>query len=423
MDQFPEELTRPPGDTTIPVGYIVHRYPYRTETFLVGEMYWLTRLGMSIAIFPLLSGHDDVQSEQIEALAPTVQSGLAISSHSLKSLLYFLSQSPIRLMNALIKVIRLTYREPRVLVRALVLYPRMVGIARTARDVGIRHIHTHFVWLEAVSASAIRELLGTTYSIEPHAFGLFGRNQKSVRAQLEDADAIVTISEYNRTHIRSLSNVLRSREIAVVHCGVETDRFRPSGGDRNEGPVLLSVGRAVEKKGHEYLIAACRELRNRGYEFKCKIVTGATDHRPGLERLIGDLGLESFVELVGAKNPSEMSGLYRESDLFVLASVVAANGDRDGIPVSLMEAMASGLPVVSTRVSGIPELVTNGVNGLLVDAADPDGLASAMASLLDDPPLGIRMGLAGRTTVEERFDSRQSAEEVERFLIQQLSQS
>ena len=424
------------------IGYPIHRFPYRTETFVVRELFWLTKVGRPVLIYPLLARAHDVSSDQVSELWHLVRRGGRVFD-SYRAQAHFLLHSPRRYFEALSKLLWLTYREPAVMIRAMALFPRTVSIAREVEAEEIRHLHAHFVWLEAIAASVIRTLVGVTYSVEPHAFGLFGRPSRSVARQLEDADGVVTISDYNRRFIRGLSSKLGQSRIEVVHCGVEPDVFIPkpslragaslrAGGlprapasastkaaaepSPSNGPLrILSVGRAIEKKGHEYLIEACAFLRAWGYNFTCEIVTGATNNPPNLEKMILALGLENIVTLQGALNTQELVIRYQSSDVFALASVIAAGGDRDGIPVSLMEAMACGLPVVTTGVSGIPELVEHNETGLICEPRDPKSLAHALETLLQDRQLRERLGRVARTKVVAEFNAEKSAIELDRF--------
>jgi len=170
-------------------------------------------------------------------------------------------------------------------------------------------------------------------------------------------------------------------------------------------PLLLSVGQLKEKKGFSYLIEACRFLKNRGYDFRCEIV-GEGPKRAELEALITALDLDGTVVLQGALPHSEVVARYAQATLFALACVLAEDGDRDGIPNVVLEAMAMQVPVVSTRLSGIPEVVEDGLTGLLVQPGDAKTLADALARLLDAPDLRERLGRQGRKRVEERFNSR-----------------
>jgi glycosyltransferase involved in cell wall biosynthesis len=281
-----------------------------------------------------------------------------------------------------------------------------VFFAGEIEKLGVDHVHAHFVWLEGLAAGVVRDLTGIPFTIEPHAFGLFGRNQKDVALELADATGIVTISEYNRSHIVGLDPSLGSK-IDVVHCGVDLDRF-PPGPARRDGDVvrILSIGRAVEKKGHEYLIDACALLAQRGVDFECDIVVGLDEAAVPLGRQVADRGLEGRVRLHDMMSERAIVDMLHGADVFALACVVASTGDRDGIPVAIMEAMACELPVVSTTVAGVPELVRDGDSGLLVPPRDSGAFADALQRLIDAPEERRTMGRVGRSIIVEAFDTR-----------------
>jgi colanic acid/amylovoran biosynthesis glycosyltransferase len=272
----------------------------------------------------------------------------------------------------------------------------------------VDHIHAHFVSVNAVAAQVAADLIGITYSIHAHAFDIFQRNQKSVRRQLKLAPAVVTIAEYNRTYIHNLCPSWCLDDIRVVHCGLNPEDFKPSIISYEDSMMhILSVGSLVEKKGHEYLIDACAQLADKGFKFQCSIVGGGSLQEK-LQAQINKYSLQGIITLHGAKNQAQILDLYRHSDIFVLACVTALNGDIDGIPVVLMEAMAMQIPVITTPVTGIPELVQDGKNGFLVPERDAGALALAIERLINDKSLRNKLGQQGRRTVLAGFDIHQT---------------
>jgi glycosyltransferase involved in cell wall biosynthesis len=200
--------------------------------------------------------------------------------------------------------------------------------------------------------------------------------------------------------------------VVVIHCGVDTQVFQPAAGA--PGPAdgrtftLVCVGTLHEVKGQEYLVEACRHLAARGIPFRCELVGDGPDRRK-LARQALAAGISDRVSFRGSLTREEVREALRAADVVLAPSVPTANGRREGIPVALMEAMASGRPVVASRLSGIPELVADGESGLLVEPRDAEGLARAVERLLGDEGLRRRLGAAGRTKVEREFDLRRCA--------------
>jgi glycosyltransferase involved in cell wall biosynthesis len=393
-----------PDARPLRVGYVLHRFPHLTETFIVREMHWLQRYGIELSIFSLMAPKSSVISPQAEALVPLAQYSRMFSFEVVRAQAHFLARRPLRYLRALGRLIWQTYREPRVMGLAVSLFPKSVLFARRVEQMGIEHLHANFVWLEGLAAGVARDLTGVSFTIQPHAFGLFSRNQRDVRRELENATRVVTISDYHRRYIAGLSPRISVEDIDVVHCGIEPDRISPAAARmRNVPPRIVSVGRAVEKKGHRYLIDACAELARRGVDFRCDLIVGRGGLRDELAEQVTRLELGEVVRLLDSRDEDGVFEILGGADIFALGCVVADSGDRDGIPVSLMEAMASGIPVVSTPVTGVPELIEDGRSGLLVQQRDSEALADAIARLLDDEGLATRLAAAGRRKIVDDF--------------------
>jgi glycosyltransferase involved in cell wall biosynthesis len=206
--------------------------------------------------------------------------------------------------------------------------------------------------------------------------------------------------------VSSLCNIPKET-ISLIHCGVNLADLQAQAHEQVEHldgtPIrILSVGSLLLKKGHNYLIDAFKILSNNGLNFTCNIIGGGPNEE-ALNKQIQELGLQNQVKLLGAKSHPEIIMAYSQHDLFVLASVISPSGDRDGIPVVLMEAGAMGLPLISTRISGIPELVRHGQTGLIVPPGDPQALAEAITSLAADPTKRKQLGNNARNLVEAEF--------------------
>jgi glycosyltransferase involved in cell wall biosynthesis len=248
-------------------------------------------------------------------------------------------------------------------------------------------------------------LAGIPFSFTAHAKDLHLTRSESIADKAELATFVVTCTGYNARYLNEVVRPADRSKIRVVYHGVDTQRFHPPAiAPSNPTPVVITAGSLVAKKGYDQVIAAAAELYRRGILFRLDLY-GDGPLRPRLERQIEDEGVAEVVKLHGICTPFILAKAYREADIFVLAPVVTADGERDGIPNVLLEAMATGLPLVTTNISGIPELVTDGVDGLLVPPADPAALAVALESLLCSAPLRQQLGATARRTVTERYDA------------------
>lgn len=397
-----------PDRSRLKVAYLLHRFPYHTETFIVREMHGLMEQGVDLSIYSMMAPESGSASDQGDRLLDVANYAPRVSATVLTANLIMLITRPVRYVRAFARLLARTWREPLVLALMVSLFPKTVLFARQIERRGVQHMHAHFVWIEGLAAGVVRDLTGIPFTIQPHAFGLFGRNRTNVRLELADATGIVTISEYNRRFITDLDPALEPK-IDVVHCGVDMDRFPPPPErPATDIPRILSIGRAVEKKGHDHLIDACAILRDRNVAFRCDLVVGADEASAELQRRIDRHRLGDRVRLHDFVDEPGVIRYLHEADVFALACVVASSGDRDGIPVATMEAMACELPVVSTTVSGVPELVRDGA-GLLTPPGDAAAMADALERLIRSPEDRLEMGRRGRQIVMEEFQAADGA--------------
>ena len=227
-----------------------------------------------------------------------------------------------------------------------------------------------------------------------------------LRQKVAEARFVVPISEFNRRVILEECGDEHAAKLAVIHCGIDPEVFQPSPEDAraSAGPLrLVCVGTLHEVKGQAVLIEACRLLAARGIAFRCDLVGDGPD-RAALERHARACGLEGRVRFLGALARPEVAARLRDADVAVVPSVPTRDGRREGIPVALMEAAATGRPVVASRLSGIPEAIADGAEGLLVEPGDATGLADAIARLAGSPALRERLGAAARERMLREFD-------------------
>lgn len=284
-----------------------------------------------------------------------------------------------------------------------------------ARD-GVAMVHVQFADSAATYACVAYRVFGIPYTVAVHAHDLFMRRfpRALSRRRIGEARAIRAISQFNRAwlteHLR-----IPPCHCEVIRCGIDPEQFAAVGPSRDEPPLLLAVGRLVDYKGFCYLLAACGILRDRGLAFRCRIIGGGPEEA-ALRQQLESLRLGEQVELAGVVPHKAMAAEFARAAVFVLPCCVGAGGEMDGIPVAMMEAMARGLPVVSTYLTGIPELVRDGESGLLVDSEDAAELADALARVLADPDLRQRLGTGARAAVLAEYDLAANTALLDEFL-------
>jgi glycosyltransferase involved in cell wall biosynthesis len=259
----------------------------------------------------------------------------------------------------------------------------------------------------------ISQLLDLPFTVTAHACDIYAHESDLLALITGMADRVVTISDCNKEAILQKSRGVDRKRIEVIHCGIDMEQFqRTNGRPVNHVFQITSVGSLVEKKGHEYLIRACSESKARGLSFECVII-GEGQLKQDLQALIQELDVADRVTLVGGQSQAWVHDRLARSDLFALACMISdETGDRDGIPVAMMEALAMEVPVLSTAVSGIPELIRHEETGLLVPQKDPVALAAAMVRLARDESLRQRLAENGRALVEREHDIKKNASQM-----------
>jgi len=384
---------------TAPVAVMVRMFPKLSETFVLEELLGLERLGMTLRLYTLAPPTDALVHDavaRVRAPVAAVPAGGAVPARAvLAQAVWALVHRPWGLLQSWVQA----GRQGRAGWR---LWPRAAWLARRLRLDGVRHLHVHFIAEPADLAAQAAALSGLPFSVSAHAKDIYLSAAPDLRRRLGAARFTVTCTECNRA---VLDGVAPGARVWRMYHGIDAQVFHPRQRQATgDTPLLLSVGRLRAKKGHDTLLAACARLQAQGRAVAAEIV-GYGEEADRLHALRDELGLAEAVHLRGKLARDGVLAAYGRASVYVQPSRIDADGDRDGIPNVLLEAMAMGLPVVATQVSGIPELVEDGVNGLLVPPDDPPALAQAIARLLDDPALASRLGEAARATVLARFDN------------------
>ena len=383
---------RGPGSHPLRVLYVVSLFPCWSETFIVSEIEELLRLGVDVRILSLRAASEPLVQPEAAALAARVLYAPAASA-SLRH-----RRQTLQLMSA---VARGLARHPHALVKSVVTLSRTAAASRTVEALAPHIIHAHWATYPSTAALLLSRSLGIPFSFTAHAHDIFLENHL-VDAKLRAAAFAVTISEFNRQLLErwSRGTATKCQPSCAVLYPLERFPFQPE--DREPG-LILAVGRLDPIKGFRVLVEACQLLRTAGVRFRCDIVGDGPQREELAAQIVRD-GLEEQVRLRGALAGQEVRRLLYRALVFALPSVVTPQGNMDGIPVALMEAMASGVPVVSTTVSGIPELVRDGLSGHLVAPGDSHAVSRTLQLLLEDGPLRMRFATAARRVVEKQFD-------------------
>ncbi|MCS6840390.1 MAG: glycosyltransferase [Roseiflexus sp.] len=390
------------------VAYTMSRFPKLTETFILIEMLELERQGVRIEIFPLIRERASVWHAEAQAMVERAHYCRLLSRPTLEAQIYWLMRRPAAYLRAWWRAVRGNLSSPKFLSRALIVVPKAAYAARRMVDLEVDHLHAHYATHPALFAYVVHLLTGIPYSFTVHAHDLYVE-RPMLGEKVAAASFVVAISEFNRRMLIDLYGSIAAERVVVVHCGIDPTLFRPRE-QRNASDVftIVCVASLAGYKGQRYLIDACAMLRDRRIPFRCLLI-GEGEDRPRLEAQIRSLGLEQQVILMGALPRQRVSEVVREADVMALPSVVMPNGKMEGIPVALMEALASEIPVVATSISGIPELVRDGETGLLTPQRNAAALADALERLYADRDLGRRLAAAGRQLVLQEFNLERSA--------------
>jgi glycosyltransferase involved in cell wall biosynthesis len=409
-----------------PITFLLKRFPRLSETFILNELLALERQGVPLRVYSLLDPEEEIVHADVARLRTQVEyfptgwrGAWPLASAHLRAL----AAAPKPYLRTLAHAVSRMRRT------ALKHFVRAGWLAERLREDDAVHLHAHFAHGPASVAKLASEMTGVPFSFTAHAKDIYTSPPELLQAKLRAARFVVTCTEFNAQHLADLAGSPWASRIHRIYHGIDFERFRP-GADGNversrelrvaHPPVVLSIGRLVEKKGFPYLIEAARLLAAGGRSFTVRIVGGG-NQRDALQDAIRRVGLEGTVELCGAMPQEKLLDLYREAAAFALPCVVTDNGDRDGIPNVLVEAMRMGVPVVSTAISGIPELVVHDRTGLLVPPRDAQALADSIGALLDDPVRARRLAERAARHVGEAFDLHRNAQSLRHLLLRSVA--
>jgi len=386
--------------------YLFERFPSFTQTFCYREVLEMRRQGVTAPLYSIRRPKD-IPKDCPEELARAVRylpepNALA---EEMKTL-HLLGRYPW-------KVIRTLSHWGKRPDKGRVLAAAWLG--KRLQQEGVRHVHAHFAGIAARTAYWIKAFYGITYSFTGHANDMFCETDFPVTLDdlVREAAFVVTVADFSRDWLL-LRHPSHAAKIHRVYNGIGSAGFLQAH-PAERRPRLVSVGRCIEKKGFADLIDACAILRDRGLDFECAIVGGGPLEEP-LRARIAERGLQGIVSLPGPQPQEEVRRLLENATVFVLACATEPDGGMDTLPTVIVEAMAAGLPVVSTRLAGVPEMVEHGVTGLLVEEKQPHLLADALETILSNPVKGEQFGASGKAAVAERFAVEVTVAELRKLL-------
>jgi glycosyltransferase involved in cell wall biosynthesis len=437
---------RDAGSLPLPAGtevaYVMNGFPRLSETFIANEIHLLETLGLQLRLYSVKREGEPQQHPVVDRINAPLNylphasslSGSSLGGWLARNLPTFaraqwqvIKRHPLRYAATLASALAFAVRwRPGPWRLRKVFIKEFLQAGWVAADVlrqgRVGHLHGHFCHGVATITWFASRMTGIPFSFTAHAKDIY-------QAELNPGDLLerkLGAARFVATCTAANAQVLTKRapDARVVHTiyhGLDTEWFKPQpAAAREAAPLILAVGRFVEKKGFDHLVDACAQLEQAGVPFRCRIVGEQGPAYAPLRAQIAELGLEQHIELHGPVTQDALRDIYREAALFALPCQVMADGDRDGIPNVLAEAMASGVPVVSTRISGIPELIDDRVHGLLVPPQDSEALADALRALLTDHALHAQLAQAGRQRICDVFDSHRTTVALRNLFVAQL---
>ncbi|QBF31974.1 glycosyltransferase family 4 protein [Thalassococcus sp. S3] len=387
------------------VAYLTGEYPRATDTFIQREVAALRAEGLEILTCSVRTtgaehhvGPEQVaEAAQTFKLLDTAKAPLTLLRAHIRAL-----RSPRRYGGALKLAVQTAPPGLRNLLYQLFYFAEAAVLADHLERQGVSHLHNHIAKSSCTVAMLTSALSGIPYSFTLHGPDIFFAPEHwRLDRKIETARFVSCISDFCRSQAMAFSDAALWDKLHIVHCGIEPERYGTQE-ERSERPTLLFVGRLAAVKGAPVLLEAFTEVREQVPDCQLVLIGDGPD-RTALEARAADMGLRDGVVFAGYKSQAEVAEALEKADVFVLPSFA------EGVPVVLMEAMAAEVPVVTTRIAGVPELVENGVTGLLVPPGPSKPLAAALIQLLAHPDLRRKMGAAGRAKVVAEFDSRVEA--------------
>lgn len=391
------------------IAVVVSEFPKVTETFVLRNVKHYLDQGHEVTVFHLKPYR---KGEKVHAFAEPVIACAEyepfVSGAGLAAMTKALFTRPGRLLGTIFRIKRAFWREPVRMLTCLALVPKSLAFGERCRRRGVRHIHAEFAGYPATSAWIAGRMTGIPFSFSCHAHDIF-ITQSLLREKARDAAFVRVISDFNRRFLADVFDPGSVDKMAVIRCGVDPATTRtPEPEPVGEGPLrVLYVGSLLPRKGVDRLIAALARVGDT-VPWECRII-GDGNVRGDLEAQVREAGLDGRITFEGAQPAEVIHQAYQWSHLVVAPSVVGKEGRTEGIPVVLMEALAHARPVITSRVSGIPELVEDGVTGFLTEPGDVEAIAAAITEVATNWDRAAALGRAGRERIAAQYDVERNA--------------
>ena len=391
------------------IGYVLKKYPRYSETFIVNEILAHEDAGLEIEIFSLTPSDDSHFQDIVgEVQSPVIYLPLD----------YLKASTWWKYLNKANEVLPNLFQMLEVFRDEKFKYVyQAIELAKIIRTTGIEHLHAHFASSATTVARLASYFSNIPYTFTAHAKDIYHEDIDfgKLQSKIHDASSVITVSNYNLEH---LTRMFRSDKdkIKRVYNGLDLRKLQYRSPE-NRKPNIITIGRLVEKKGLNILVDACEILAKHGVEFHCSII-GKGELESELLEQIKEKNLQNKVELTGALPRTKALQKFYDASIFTAPAVVANDGNRDGLPTSILEAMALGVPCISTDVTGIPEVLKDNKTGIVIPQNNSVELAKAIERLLNDSKLSILLSENARKLIESNFDIRKNSAKIREIFAQ-----
>jgi len=403
------------------IAYVVSMFPCWSETFILNELIEHKKAGLDLCIFSLKQFSENlVHEEAIPFIFKTIYPHKYFDPRLFMYHLFLLFSNPKQYISIFSKILKFKTSSLKIKIASLAVFALSAKFIFHTRKSKVHHIHAHFATFPSLLAWIVSQYTGITFSLTVHAHDIYV-NQDILRLIAKDVNFIAAISKFNVDFMSSTIGEWIRAKTTVIHCGIDISRFDYRSqiyysASNNDVLEILSIGRLSGIKGFNYLIDTCKLLENEGLNFRCHIAGDG----PLLNQLVSkvnSLGMKDKVIFLGPQTSDEVKRLLKSCHVFILACARDKVEGHDGIPIVFMEAMASGVPVIGTSLSGIPELIKDGETGICVEPENPESLKDAIIFFVNNPVKVERMRVNARKLIEKEFNININAKKLRRLFL------